>query len=201
MTTRTQPSLLRAVDLAPPRLSLSIDRAFRQPLETLAGRVVQLSGAATLSVGMYLLYHVQVSERPSAFVTATRSMIFAPDVHAAGIELSRLLIVDGTTVESALRATDVVLRSGQFACVMLDTAAALPLAALARWMRLCEQHRAIVCILAPDARNSLASTVSLHVHTSVSYTAGGQLLRLRVLRSRDGFSDAQIAAYGPAGVR
>ena len=201
MTTRTQLSLLRAVDLAPPRLSLSIDRVLQQPLETLAGRVVQFSGAATLSVGLYLLYHVQASRRPTAFVTATQSMIFAPDAQAAGIDLSRLLIVDGATVESALRATDVVLRSGQFACVMLDTAAALPLAALARWMRLCEQHRAIVGILAPDARNSLASTVSLHVHTSVSYSAGGQILQLRVLRSRDGFSDAQVAAYGPAGVR
>ena len=195
------PSLVRAKDLTEIEHHIDADRLLARPLDYLTGHIVQLSGQAVLSVGFALVRHAQTTDRPAALITATDTLPFVPDLVAAKVDLARLVVIDIQDSGAATRAATTVLRSGQFACVVLEINRKPPIAAFATWMRLCEQHGSVLCVLAPTARQSLASTVWLHIRTEVDYSDDTQRITLHVLRSRGGVRDARIDAYGPAGVR
>ncbi len=89
----------------------------------LAGGVAEISsanGGGTLSLAMALVLDAQREGEPVAWVAAGEGTFFPPDAAAAGVDLGALPVVLAPAVAEALRAADLLLRSGAFGLVILD---------------------------------------------------------------------------------
>ncbi|MGE3164963.1 MAG: recombinase A [Planctomycetota bacterium] len=152
--------------------------------QALAGRLVELSGghpSAMLSVCGTLLRQSQLSGELAAWVGLRDSVFFPPDLAANGIDLEQLPVVLLPEPRSLSLAAELLVRSGAFALVLLDLAAArvaLSLADLTRLAGLAKRHRALLLCLTEKSRQtpSLGSLVSLRAEVHRRPLGGGRFV-------------------------
>jgi recombination protein RecA len=190
-------------------------RAARWSPAATAGRLVELSGPARLSMAFHLILAAQQLREPVAFVAATPSLFFPPDARDGGIDLEALVCVRVAGAGAAARAADLLLRSGAFGLVVLDLDDdhELPMALQSRLVGLAQKHEAaIVCLTEKAATSaSLSSLVSLraeawrgpaardeHGTTAGSWTCGVRALKDK--RCGPGWDHAEVLR-GPPGLR
>ncbi len=144
----------------------------RWSFTTLAGRVVELSGigaTAPLTFACSLILDAQEQSEPVAWITQSPSHFFPPDVSEHGIDLAALALVRVPDTASAVRAADLLTRSGAFGVVVLDLGRDLgvPFALQARLVQLARQHATVILCLTEKATHSpsFSSLVSLRVET------------------------------------
>ena len=150
-------------------------------LNTLAGRVVEISGsaqAATLTAATTLILEAQRQGESAAWVAGCGSTFFPPDFAASGIDLNALPVVHVPDIKKASRVTDALLRSGGFALVVLDlgSKAELSIPLQTRFAGLARKHHtAMLCITRKDQWTpSLGSLVSLRGHSTKTRTSFDQ---------------------------
>lgn len=137
-------------------------------IETLAGRLVEISGSAptaTLTAAASLILEAQRRGELAAWVGARDSIFFPPDFAASGIDLNGLPVIRAPDDKRAWRATDALLRSGGFAVVVIDLGyrADLPLAVQTRLAGLARKHHTVLLCITRKGRQvpSLGSLVSI----------------------------------------
>ncbi len=139
---------------APPRWELS----------TVAGRLVELSGAgaaASLTLAFSLVLEAQERGEPVAWLMSTDSTFYPPDVAASGVDLSALAVVRLREPRELPYAAEQLARSGAFGLVVLDldSAAQIPYPVQVSLASLAGEHdTAILCLTEVPA---LGSPVSL----------------------------------------
>ncbi len=148
------------------RITRSTQRAWN--LDTLAGRFVEISGAAaaaTLTTAASLILQAHRRGEPAAWIAARGSTFFPPDFAASGIDLAALPVVHARGSLQASRVADTLLRSGAFALVILDldSRPGLPIAAQSRLTGLAKKHHTtLLCITRKEPNDpSLGSLVSI----------------------------------------
>ena len=221
--------LVKAADLDPGVLNRGITDWWT--LEELTGRLVELSGGhspAVLTVACLLVLEAQRLQVPVVWVSVTRDTFFPPDMAENGVDLGALPVVWASTLPSAGRAADWLIRSGAFGLAILDLRGAprLPSGFQARLLQLSRKHRtALVCLTGSRAslRNtvrstvggmpsvlngwemsSLGSLVSLRGEASWKRINPSQFLcELRILKDKrrgPGWKHAEVC-HGPVGLR
>lgn len=103
-----------------------ISRAFREDLLALAppGKILELSGRARTSLAARLLAKIQAEGDPVAWVTGRGAGLYPPDLAEAGLDLDRLVVVripEGEEARRGPQAAELLLRTGAFGAVVLDT--------------------------------------------------------------------------------
>jgi recombination protein RecA len=112
---------------------------------------------------------VQGAGEPAAWIAAGPSVAYPPDLAAWGIDLGALPLVQAGSLGRALRAADLLLRSGAFGLLVLDEVgrggAGLPLPVQTRLAGLALRHQAAVLfVTARDpGQASLGSLTSLRL--------------------------------------
>ena len=143
-------------------------------LDALAGRLCEWSGGPLLSLLMPLLQSAQRRGQPTAWISATHSLFYPPDVAAWGIDLSALAIVRVADALQAARALDHLLRSGAFGLLIADLGdrAQWPLPVQSRLVGLLHRHRtALICLT--HGRSKLGSLVSLRASARLQRQSDG----------------------------
>ncbi|MBI5850629.1 MAG: recombinase A [Planctomycetes bacterium] len=114
-----------------------------------AGRFVEVTGDARLTIAAGLVLDAQRHAETVAWVAPPDSIVFPPDLAACGIDLDALLFVRPAGEEMALHALDELLRSGAFGLVVADglSAKALGMAAQVRLAGAAQQHDAAFVVL------------------------------------------------------
>jgi recombination protein RecA len=160
-------------------------------LSELAGRLVEISGStasAALTVTFSLVREAQQRGEPVGWVTSAESFFYPPDVARTGADLSALVVVRLTKIESIPRAGEKLLRSGGFSVVVLDLGAGdIPLPLQTRLTGLAHRHHsALICLTEKSGRAfSLGSLVSLRAHAEKKRTANNRFAcALRVLKDK-----------------
>src|SRR5436190_24025780 len=78
----------------------------------MAGRLVELSGSARLSLAFSLILAAQRKREPAAFIRVGKTGLFFPaDAAASGVDLAALPVVTVGDARGAGRAGDLLLRS------------------------------------------------------------------------------------------
>ena len=140
-------------------------------LDALSGRFIELSGRATtsaLSTTARLILHAQQHNQPCAWIANQQSTFFPPDFADAGIDLHALPVMHLPDPLSAARASDILLRSGALALLVLDLGShhELPVACQTRLAGLARHHHAaVLCLTRVNRRSSLSSLVSLRMES------------------------------------
>ncbi len=143
-------------------------------LDALAGRFVELfGGAATsaLSIATSLVYQAQCSDQPCAWIANTHSIFYPPDFAASGIDLDALPVIRAPDPTRAARVSDMLLKSGGFALIVLDLGShhQLPMACQTRLTGLAKHHHtAVICLTRVNKRSSLSSLVSMRAESQRS---------------------------------
>ncbi|HET6349130.1 MAG TPA: recombinase A [Candidatus Krumholzibacteria bacterium] len=144
-------------------------------LETLTGRMVELSSAAasaTLTAATSLVLQCQQRGEPAAWILGGTSSFYPPDVAASGVDLAALVVVRAESTIRAARAADYLLRSGAFTLVIMDIVEdpALRMNVQSRLSGLAHTHHsAVVCLTRkPTDAPSIGSLISLRGDTSVT---------------------------------
>lgn len=152
--------------------------------------LIQLSGQGLCSAALPWLLDAQSKCEPVAWIGGSQSRPFAPDLVSAGVDLRRLLWVEpeverpSQRAQTRFRATELLLRSGAFGCVVVDLSDVHG-AKDVGWLRktgwqsriaaLARKHQSAVLLLAYDA--SEASLGAL-IGVRIAYAQGhGQVLR------------------------
>lgn len=146
-------------------------------LETLAGRMVELSSdasSATLTVAASLVLQCQQHGEPAAWILGGTSSFYPPDAAACGVDLAALVVVRAESTIKAARAADHLLRSGGFALVILDIVedSNLRMNVQSRLSALAHTHQsAVVCLTRKKSdAPSIGSLISLRADTSITRT-------------------------------
>ncbi len=155
----------------------------------LLGRLVEISGAASLTLTFSLILDAQVEREPVAWITCRDSTFFPPDAFASGVDLASLPVVFVPSAADAARAADHLLRSGAFGLVVLDLGARaeLPMPLQSRLVGLAKRHDSVVlCLTVKEARApSLSSLVSLRTEARRRVTEDGRFhCELRVSKDK-----------------
>lgn len=157
-------------------------------LDEVAGRLVELSGPAALTLVFALVREAQRRGEPVGWVTRAESFFYPPDAARGGADLSALAVVRLAKVESIPRAGEKLLRSGGFGLVVLDLGAAdIPMPLQTRLTGLAHRHHsALICLTEKSAASfSLGSLVSLRAHAEKKRTADNRFAcALRVLKDK-----------------
>ena len=147
-------------------------------LETLAGRMVELSSdatSATLTAAVSLVLQCQKRGEPCAWILGGASSFYPPDVAASGVDLAALVVVRAESTVKAARAADHLLRSGGFTLAILDIVedSTLPMNVQSRLSGLANTHQsAVVCLTRKKSdAPSIGSLISLRGDTSVTRTS------------------------------
>lgn len=215
--------LLRSRHLQRAQAPLERSEPVRWCLGEIAGRLVEISGAASgdsavLTVSVGLVLEAQQAREPVAWILCGGSSFYAPDLAESGVELESLAVVRVHEEQQALRAADQLLRSGAFGLVLVDLARAgttqLSLQAQTRLAGLAKSHdSALVCLTRrpdrdDDDASSLGSLVTLHVRArrrplAASGPVGGRYIcEVQVLKDKrrgPGWSHSEICR-GPPGL-
>ena len=135
-------------------------------LDALAGRFVEISGAA-LTATAKLILEVQRRGMFTAWIGDACSCFFPPDMAASGVDLPSLPVVRAPDALGAWRAADILIRSGGFALVIVDCGrdAEFPLNIQNRLAGLAKQHHAALVWIARRSRQCSppSSLVSLRM--------------------------------------
>ncbi len=135
----------------------------------LVGRLVELQNegaSSVLSFAFSLVYEAQQDGEPVAWISASDSLFYPPDVIENGIDLEAVALVRVNSAKDAGRAADKLLRSGAFGLVLLDLGSddAFPTPLQNRLVHLADEHRAaVVCLteVSVAREKSLGPMVSL----------------------------------------
>jgi recombination protein RecA len=182
--------LVRAADLEPQ----SSNQAGSAPwsLDGLAGRVVELSGAAEapcLSLACSLLRQAQEAGGFAVWVSAREDSFYPPDLAAGGVDLRSLPVVHLPDSPSAGRAADWLLRTGAFCLLVLDLGRDLELSVglQGRLAQLARRQNDTVLILTEKGRGtpSLSSLVAVRAEAvRVRRAEGGYRCGVRFLKHK-----------------
>lgn len=153
------------------------------------GGLIQLSGEGLCSAALTWVLDAQAKCEPVAWVGSSESVPFAPDLARAGVDLAKLLWVQPgvgceslSSLQACLRATELLLRSGAFGCVVVDLHELGEGARNAAWLRkpswqsrvaaLARKHQSAVLLLQSH------SALGALVRTRIGYRQGrGHVLR------------------------
>lgn len=180
-------------------------------LPALRGRLSEVSGtnpAAVLTMAVRWVVESQRDGEIVAWIHREGSGLYPPDLHDAGVDLERLVVVCVPTATDIPRAADFLLRSGGLGLAVLDFQEARPrrLAWLNRLLGLATTHQSAVLCLTPTRSHhpSLSSLVSLRVDASLRRRhRGGFSLQAEVLKDKRGNPHRQSVeeCRGPLGLR
>ncbi len=178
-------------------------------IETLAGRMVELSGPAFLSAACSLVLDAQQNDEPVAWISACPSVFFAADAAQAGIDLEALPIIRSLNAHTAARAADRLLRSGAFGLLLLDLGhnPQIPMALQGRLLRLAEKHSTALVLLTenPPSAPALSSLVSLRLQATRRFLSNDQrfICELHALKDKQQAPGWQLQEtfHGPLGLR
>lgn len=147
-------------------------------LGALAGRFVELTGKARLTMTFGLVLAAQQKREPVAWIASATpgrpnaGWFFPPDAAECGVDLGALACVQVDGAVAAARAADLLLRSGAFGLVVLDLvplgpAVEVPMPMQSRLVQLAHKHEAaVICLTEKEARAaSLSSLVCLRIET------------------------------------
>lgn len=204
-------SLRDLVAATRPRRSAAGASASPWTRPSLAGRLVELSGAAataSLTFAALLVLDAQRRGERTAWVTSRESSFFPPDAAASGVDLAALPVVRVPRPGDVARAGERLVRSGAFDAVVLDLGAdvSVPPALLTRLLGLAEKHDTAVVFLTqrPATAPSLGSLVSLRAEARRTRIEDGafacDLVALRDRRQSAGWTH-RVTRRGPDGVR
>lgn len=133
--------------------------------EVVRGRLVELSGPASLTRAAGVVLEAQEAREPVAWIGGRTSGFYPPDMAEFGIDLAALAVIRLLRLEAAGTVADKLLRSGGFGLIVLDLGRTphLPLAIQSRLAKLAERHAAgVLCLTeVPKTRRSLGPLVSL----------------------------------------
>jgi recombination protein RecA len=92
-----------------------------------SGRIVELCGSACASVGALILSAVQARGEPVAWIAPRSAGLFPPDLAAAGLDLSALVVVHvpESDARAGPKAAELLLRTGALGAVLIDTTGTL----------------------------------------------------------------------------
>jgi len=161
---------------------------------SLRGLLAEISSGgdgAALTAAIGFVAEAQRCGEWAAWVAAGAGTFFPPDAAAGGVDLAALPVARATGAPEALRAADLLARSGAFGLVVIDLGPdpRVPAAALARLSGLARRHGAAVLCLAetPATAPSLGAPVAVRAEALRERLPGGGFrVRLRVLRDRRG---------------
>jgi recombination protein RecA len=179
-------------------------------LDTVAGRLVEVSSGgptASLTIAVGLVLEAQQRGEPAAWITASDSIFFPPDLDASGVDLQALPVVRVDDPSRAARATDVLMRSGGLALIVLDLGSTLglPVPVQARLAGLAKKHHtALVCLTRKGTRRpSLGSLVSLRGEGATTRTSFDRFTwEIRIVKDKrrgPGWRHAEVCR-GPDGL-
>ncbi len=167
---------LSAAQLSAAQLSAAQLSAARHidgtPNEWPSGRLLELASSdaasARTTTAIEQVARLQRQGELVAWVQLRGGTFYPPDAAEAGVDLATLTVVHvPSSALEAARATELLLRSGAFALVIVDLEgmvdASLPSRALARLHALCRQHDSTVAFLTPPTQEALGSLVSLRL--------------------------------------
>src|SRR5579872_368638 len=144
----------------------AVDRALA-PIGIPRGRLTELWGSA--SCGKTTLAYALMRTRTVAgdlvgYVDPDRSL-FAPAAHAAGIDLSRVIVVRPRNPQALLRAVDALVRGGACSLVVVDanSATALHTHHCARLVAQAEKTGTALVVLSQGRNAALASFATLRL--------------------------------------
>jgi recombination protein RecA len=197
----------------------SASRASAWNLADLAGRLVELSGAAEaahLTAAFSLVLDAQINGDSAAWVTLENSSFFPPDVADSGVDIDALPVVRASNVRTAGRAADHLVRSGGFGLVIVDLSSGIeteserseekiPLPLLTRLLGLARQQNVAVLFLTrkSEEKSSLHSLISLRAEARWQRRDEQFELIVCALRDKHGGErwTHREARRGPAGLR
>jgi recombination protein RecA len=182
----------------------------RWQLDTAAGRLVEISSGgptASLTIAVGLVLEAQQQGEPAAWITASDSIFFPPDLDASGIDLQALPVVRVNDPPRAARAADVLVRSGGLALIVIDLGPAmgLPVPVQTRLAGLAKKHHtALVCLTRKGAHlPSLGSLVSLRGEGATTRTSFNRFTwEIRIVKDKrrgPGWRHAEVCR-GPDGL-
>lgn len=174
-------------------------------LQALAGRFVELTGPARLSMTAPLILEAQRRGDWAAWVGLAGSGFYPPDLAAAGVDLAALPVVRPPNASLLPVATEHLLRSASFALVVLDLHGGqrLPLSIQTRLTGLAQEHHTALVCLTPPAERCRLSLVSLRGAAARTH-AGFDRFRcaleaVKDKRATPGWTEERVC-HGPDGL-
>ena len=162
--------------------------ATRWTLDEVAGRFVEISGAAALTLTFALVREAQQLGELVGWITLAEHSFYPPDVAQGGTDLAALVVVRLARADSIARAGEKLLRSGGFGVVVLDLGGAdIPMPLQTRLTGLAHHHHtALICLTEKThGAFSLGSLISLRVHAEKKRIEGNRFAcALRVLKDK-----------------
>jgi recombination protein RecA len=174
--------------------------------EECAGRLVEISGNAAMTMCVGLIRKSQEVGEPTAWVTRPDACFFPPDVAQSGVDLNALAVVRIGDFRRMPRAAERLLRSGAFGLVILDLGkdGDLSLPMQGRLLSLAQKHdAALVCLTDRQCEEpSLGSMISLRAHATRAPIAGGRYrCKVAVLKDKrrgPNWSDEETTVAPPS---
>jgi recombination protein RecA len=182
-------------------------------LSSLYGRVGEISGSratAALTLAMRLVLEAQRQGEPVAWIARRDGAFYPPDVASTGIDLDALVVVWATETRKAVRAADLLVRSGAFGLVVLDLGAnaLVQPAVQARLVGLARKHHSAVLYLTEKNRERASVGALISIRAEATRAWEGRRDRDRFLceahilkdkRHGPGWSHEEIC-HGPDGL-
>lgn len=154
------------------------------------GRIVEICGrgAGTMTTAASCVIRAQREGSPVAWVQREDGPLYPPDLHDAGVDLDALVVVHAPSAAAVARATELLLRSGAFGCVVTDFGAGTPtgVAWQTRLAGLCRQHHARLLLLSGGSERdpSLGPMVALRLEPRLEPRGDRVELSHRVLKAK-----------------
>jgi hypothetical protein len=161
-------------------------------LDALRGRLVEVvveEGTPSLSIVSLLIARSQRCGDAAAWIAAGESRFYPPDFAANGVVLESLPVIDASSREQALRATEHLLRAAVFGLLVVDLEIPghVSPGRLGTLNRLASLHRCIVVFL--NRRNRvddvLGSLISLRIAVALDHRGPNEFIgTIRALKDR-----------------
>ena len=176
--------------------------------DNLVGILAEISEEApsgAVSFAAEIIVEAQEQNEPVAWVTATESVFFPPDLRSRGADLSAVAVIRVKAETDSLMAAEWLVRSGAtgLAVVDLDAHGNVTDACLGRLLKLAERNLCAVIFLTRKRGQdpSLGSRISLRGH--ITRTGRGPfVIDIRTIKDkRSNSSSRQCRRYhGPSGM-
>ena len=175
------------------RLIAPDEHSDRNPFSfsALRGRLTEIaveSGTPAFSLLSILLKSAQRLEEPAVWVAAGATIFYPPDFSMNGVTIERLPVVWTSSRESALRATEHLLRSGAFGLIVVDleTPGELLPGRLGTLNRLASLQQIVVVFLntRSNGQEGLGSLISLRLSVKLQHKGPNHFV-CRVIATKD----------------